>query len=497
MSNSTSIYSKQNPKIHEIFERAGHFKKVLAVALDYAKSKHMVLFCNGLGDVLKKAFPIENSSKGLEALLQEVQSTCQHRGIQTEHVFFGGEDRPTYAENFIHQICQKGFLVVRVNAWEAKRQRDNHQASTDQLDLRGIAKTMLQQCSYSESERSSTHQNLREISRCRSYLVGEQTAFKLHIHGYIDRLFPGFLDASKSGITPFSTASLALMSNGFSAEQIGRRRLRSLVAELQRHSVAEPESAAQKLQQFAREALPAEPKHLNTWQSSLQQCVALYQQFNQSILALDKDLAHWLAMSPGALLTSIRGIGVVLAAGIVAEIGDPAQWRGLRQSCSYVGIVPGVEQTGGPDKPALTTPVKRRCNRRAKNWVVQAASQMGKHGPSPLHEQYRQLVDNGQHADFVMSRRLLRIGKDLMRRGSVYRPKELLDPNTPLPRLANYYQELWPALLEKWSGLLEWDHLFNSQYPLGQWRQMVQELYRISLPLPSELGRFNSAGSRR
>jgi transposase len=457
----------------------------------------MALFCNGLGDVLKKPFAVENSRHGLERLLEEVQSTCTHRAIEREHVVFGGEDRPTYAQNFIDHLGQKGYLVVRVNAWEAKQQRDNHQASTDQLDLRSIAKTMLQQCSYSASESSETYAHLRQISRCRSYLVGEQTAIKLHIHGYIDRLFPGFLDGRQSGISPFSTAALALMRRRFSAQQIGRRPLSSLRAELKRHGVAEPDSVAQQLRELARQALSADPQHLSIWQSSLEQCVSVYEQLDRSILALDKELAHWLAISPAALLTSIRGIGVVLAAGLVGEIGDPSRWRGLRHTCSYVGIIPGVEQTGGPDKPAHTTGVKRRCNRRAKNWVVQAGNHMGKHGPSPLHEQYRQLTENGQHADFVISRRLLRISKDLMRRGSVYRPKELLDPNTPAQKLVDYYQQLWPTLLEKWSGLLSWDHLFHLRNPLGQWRQMVHELYQICLPLPKEPGRSNHAGQSR
>lgn len=497
MANSTSIYSKQNPKIHALLEQAGDSRNVLAVALDYAKSKHVALFCNGLGDVLKKPFPIQNSRAGLERLLAEVHRTCTHRAIQNQHVFFGGEDRPPYAQNFIHHLGQKGYLVVRVNAWEAKQQRDNHQASTDQLDLRGIAKAMLQQSSYGADEPSETYAHLREISRCRSYLVGEQTAIKLHIHGYVDRLFPGFLDGRQSGIASFSPAGLALMRDPFSAEHIGRRRPSSLVAELKDHGLAEPEAAAQKLQELARQALPANPRHLSVWQASLAQCLGVYERLDQSVLALDKEQAHWLALSPGALLTSIRGLGVVLAAGLVGEIGDPAQWRGLRQTCSYVGIIPGVQQTGGPDKPAHTTGVKRRCNRRAKNWVVQAGSHMGKHGPSPLLEEYRQLTQNGQHADFVMSRRLLRICKDLMHRGTVYRPKALLDPNTPAAPLADYYQQLWPALLAKWSGLVSWDHLFAAHNPLGRWRSMAQELYQICLPLPKEPGRSNHAQPKR
>jgi transposase len=497
MENSTSIYSKQNPKIHAILEQAGDSRKVLAVALDYAKRKHMALFCNGLGDVLKKPFAVENSKPGLEQLLGEVQSTCTHRAIQPEHVVFGGEDRPSYAQNFIDQLRHKNYLVVRVNAWEAKQQRDNHQASTDQLDLRGIAKAMLQQCSYSAGESSQSSLHLREITRCRSYMVGEQTALKLHVHGYVDRLFPGFLDVRQSGITPFSAAGLALMAERFSAQQISRRHLSSLSAQFKHHGMSDSDSVAHQVHQLAQQALWADPQHLSVWQSSLEQCVGVFKQLAQSIWALDKELAHWLAMSAAALLTSIRGVGVVLAAGIVGEIGDPSQWRGLRHTCSYVGIIPGIEQTGGPDKPAYTTGVKRRCNRRAKNWVVQASSHLGKHGPSPLHEQHRELMENGQHADFVMGRRLLRISKDLMQRGAVYRPKELLAPNTPAQKLSDYYQQLWPTLLDKWAGLVSWDHLFNPQNPLGQWRQMVQELYQISLPPPHEPGRSNDARQTR
>jgi hypothetical protein len=198
-------------------------------------------------------------------------------------------------------------------------------------------------------------------------------------------------------------------------------------------------------------------------------------------------MAGALAKSSGALLTSIGGIGVVLAAGLVAELGEGSSWKALRHLCSYSGIVPRVSQTGGPDQPAHTGTVQRRCNRRAKNWVVQAGSSIGRHGSAELKEQYHKLDRNGQNADFVMSKRLLRICKDLMRRATVYRPKALLGETTPASELAAYYEQLWPRLLAKWSHLVEhWDQLFSPNYPPGQWRQMVQQLYGLSLPLPQK-----------
>src|SRR5207249_2947600 len=92
---------------------------------------------------LKGCFAIENTGAGADQLLQEVRACAKQRKIQSEHVFFGGEDCPSYAENFLRRLRHEKFFVVRVNAWEAKRQRDNFQASSDSLDLLGIARCCL------------------------------------------------------------------------------------------------------------------------------------------------------------------------------------------------------------------------------------------------------------------------------------------------------------------------------------------------------------------
>jgi transposase len=484
MKNLNSIYGKQNPKLRLLLEQAANPRKVLCVALDYAKTKHVVLFCNCFGDILRKPFPLENSLQGVAQLLDEIQKTCHHRGIDPKHVFFGGEDSPSYALNFLDQLTQKGFLVLRVNAWEAKTQRNNHQASTDKLDVVAIAKTMLQKSSYCDQDKSLALQSLRCASRDRHYCVQQQTALKLQIHHCINKLFPSFLIESKSGIPPFSKASLALMAQALSPQEIQRRRRPALIKLLERQGLEKASEAAEKLQQLAAKALPPCEQGRQSWQHSLGQFVIQFQTQAQCVGSFEKEMARWLAQTPGALLTSINGIGVVLASGVLAELGDPSQWSPLRRLCSYIGIIPKVAQSGGPDKPAQTTFVQKRCNRRAKNWIVQIGAKMGECGPVELKEQYHKLKQNGQHADFIMSKRVLRIAKDLMRRGTVYRPKALLHPDVSQAELKAHYLDLWPRLLAKWRGLISFEELFCPQSPLGQWRQMVQELYHFSLPLP-------------
>jgi transposase len=485
MKNAGSIFAKQHPKIRQILEQAGSPAKALCVALDYAKTKHVAVFCNGFGDILKKPFPVENSQAGLQNLLGEVQRTCQHQGVDKKHVFFGGEDNPPYVQNFIQALADRGQLVVRVNAWEAKHQRDNHQASTDALDTLGIAKALLHQATYCDQDQSQSVQVLKELSRTRAWFVARLTEHKLLIHHYVSRLLPGFLNPKQSGVAPFSAASLALMAENFSAGQIRRWRPQRLVSFLERHGQCQAPEAAERLKTLARQALEPAAELVACWQSSLSQHLRQCQSLERSRHCLEQEMARRLAQSPGALLTSISGIGVVLAAGIVGELGEGRSWRAVRSLCSYAGIVPRISQTGGPDQAAKTGPVQRRCNYRAKNWLVQAGSSMGKCGPAELMAQHEQLQRHGQHADFIMSKRLLRIFKDLMRRATVYRPKRLLNPQTPTSELAAYYADLWPRLLHKWKPLVDqWEEVFNPTYPLGQWRQMAQQLYRLSLPLP-------------
>jgi len=94
MEKLNSIYAKQNPKLRQILEDAANPRKVLCASIDYAKTKHVVFFCNGLGDILRKSFPVENNPSGLTLLLVEVQKTCHHRGIQAKHVLLAVKTAP-------------------------------------------------------------------------------------------------------------------------------------------------------------------------------------------------------------------------------------------------------------------------------------------------------------------------------------------------------------------------------------------------------------------
>jgi transposase len=478
-----NIYVHQSQELLGLFEQAGNSTKVMCVPIDYAKKDHIVMFCNGHGDILRKPFPIKNTPEGVNHLAEQVSRSCRYHRINPAHVYFGGEDGGSYTENFANTLRAKGWLVAGVNAHDAKKQRENLQASTDRLDLMGIAKMLLNRRGNCCPAQSGVYRNLRTLVRHRRKLVVMTTEVRNRIHTVVDRLFPGFLNESNSGITSFSKSSLWLMENRFSAPQIRRRKRKTLIESLRRNGIPKPDQAASKLQEYAARVLNTPDEYIDTLQLSLSQHVTHHRCLQENIEQVEKEIAVWLAQTQGAFLTSVRGIGMILAAGVTAEIGNPNMQKPLNNLTSYAGIVPRITQTGGPEGEVYTGKVSKRSNRILKDYIVQSASHMGLHGPDELMADYKRRDAAGQHADFGIARRYLRMGICLMKTSQVYIPGQLRKNDVKPEERAGYYLMNWPTLRDKWHKAGALNVAFEPTSPLGQWRDMVQKIYEIKLTL--------------
>lgn len=72
------------------------------------------------------------------------------------------------------------------------------------------------------------------------------------------------------------------------------------------------------------------------------------------------------------LLRSIPGIGGIVACGIISELGDLRRFKNIKHLAGYVGLVPGVYQSGGNYK---TMGISRRAHRLLRSYFVEASWQ--------------------------------------------------------------------------------------------------------------------------
>jgi hypothetical protein len=89
----------------------------------------------------------------------------------------------------------------------------------------------------------------------------------------------------------------------------------------------------------------------------------------------------------------------------------------------------------------------------------------------------------GQHANFGIARRFIRMAMCMMRTSQVYMPPDLRSTHIESELRANYYSSMWPYLKDQWGKAGVLDMAFAKDKPLGQWRYIVKELYGINLKL--------------
>jgi hypothetical protein len=310
-----------------------------------------------------------------------------------------------------------------------------------------------------------------------------KTEVRNRIHTIVDRLFPGFLNEKKSGILPFSNSSLYLMQERYSAPQIRRRQRRALIHNLEKRGTKKAEQIAATLQGYASQVLTTPDEYSATLQVSLASHITHYRCLYDGAQQLAKEMAQLLAQTQGAFLTSIKGIGIVLASGVTGEIGDSMAQRSTDQLASYAGIVPKVKQTGGSQGPSITGHVSKRSNHILKDFVVQSAFHIGRYGPKDLKDDFSRREAVGQHANFGIARRFIRMAMCMMRTSQVYLPPDIRRTHLKPELRADYYLAMWPYLRDKWSKAGALKVAFAKDKPLGQWRYVVQEIYGIALKM--------------
>jgi transposase len=476
-----SIFQRSNPAIEKLFAEAGSPKKVMCIPIDYAKRQHTALVCNGEGLQLRGVFNIHNNPEGVAFMEQIVQGLCKKHAIRKQYVFFGGEDCSTFAFNFIHALLQAGYLGIGLNARDAAKERENQVASTDQLDLRGIASLLInKKWGRTLSAEYNAARILRELTHHRAALVKAHTASAYRIHRLVDQLVPGFLDEKQSGLTPFSQPSLWVMSAHFAPRQLLARKSDVLAEKLRLFMVRDPEVKVAKLKALAGSVLPPPSALCQTLQINLTHEVSVHQHLGHCIQEVDKDIAQRLAATPGAMLTTVPGIGVTLAAALYAEIGDPTRQRCLKRLTSYAGLVARLKQTGGPDKEAQTKGRSRRACVPLKRCIMDIALKMGQFGQEELQRDYQRRVDDRQDPRLTMGRRMLRICTHLIRHTDFFVPPSLVRDSAHAVR-RDYYAHAWDKILIKWRDAGAIQQAFVDGTPLEKWRRMLNELYNLKL----------------
>ena len=306
------------------------------VGIDLAKRKHSAAVVGDGGKRLVRGFGFPNTREGFEALLARLGSVGAG-GAETRVCL---EATGHYGRNLISFLEAHGYEVLEVNPlltsnW--RRATSVRKVKNDAVDAEALALWLLAGNPTARRRAKDESDDLRSLARSRtslSHMIGD---CKRRAVAILDVTFPelhGFFSDD------FGVSATAVLMRWQSAEALSHARLDSIRKEVRGAGGRLGEARARELRELARSSVGTASAPLAF---QLRQLLAQIEFTKGQMAELDAELGRMVAGSP---ILTIPGIGTVLGAGILGEIGDVARFASAKKLLAFAGCDPSVFESG-------------------------------------------------------------------------------------------------------------------------------------------------------
>ncbi len=405
----------------------------LFIGADVSKNDFKVQFLDDQGKTVYKRQKFSNDHPGLESLINLILSVRETGKM--DRVTVGMESTSVYDWHLKMELAanqqlalhkcdvysfnpkvvanfKKAYVDLPKNDWTdawviADRLRFGHLPEKTQVDFRYLP--------------------LQRLTRFRCHLMQAVTREKNY---FLTNLFLKFNTLQQNEILSdlFGATSESLLIEFFSPDEIAARPLEELIdflMEKGKKHFTDPEATAQALKVAATNAYRLKGRLLEPVNlilaTSIETIRCLEKQVKQIDKAITKEVTNFTQT-----LDTIPGIGPVLSAGLIAEIGSIYRFKNDSALAKYAGLTWRDNQSGefkGDDKPLTKT-----GNSYLRNYLVQAANCVRKNEPvykEFYNRKYRQATSHHHRRALVLTaRKLVRMVDALLRTNQVYLPKE-------------------------------------------------------------------------
>lgn len=305
--------------------------------IDIASEKHFVAVVDETGAVVAKATSFSESAEGYQKLF-ELLGAAEDVGIVAM------EATGHYWKNLFAALVAKGYRVALINPLRTSRfaEEDMHRTKTDAIDALGIARFAAQKRPAISRVADSVAEDLRELVRLRDRLMQDLGDRVRQLHRVVDLGFPEFTRYVHTLDSELATAVLKDYPTAEAFIGVRPKTLSNLKYD-GRHFVGL--ELANQLLEAAKTSVGRH--HGPAYRVQVKYFCQDIDTFRARLRELDRDIDRRLDdHEVGKLLTTIDGIGSGTAARLIAVLGDPSHFRDERALAAYVGVVPGLRQSG-------------------------------------------------------------------------------------------------------------------------------------------------------
>lgn len=319
--------------------RKGRCHAMFIVGIDIAKRNHEAVIITEDGQTVRKSFSFRNNCTGYNLLLEQVRKQTKVKS----QITFATESAAHYWLALYARPVKDGYTVMVLNPIQSHSLRELYirKAKTDARDSLIIADLVR----FGRCQASNVPQDkilaLRELCRNRAYLIDVAADLKRKLIALLDRTFPEYESVFDS---LFGKASVAVLRKYPTPQKIKSAHLEKLTEILWNSSGGHFGGwKARQLKETACNSFGIEDT-CGVYSSLL--CVFLEQILSDRTGCRNKKQIASLLKEFDTQLTSIPGVGVVLAATILSEIGDISRFSSADKLLAYAGLDPTVRQSG-------------------------------------------------------------------------------------------------------------------------------------------------------
>lgn len=316
---------------------------MIYAGIDVSKDKHDCFITNSDGEVLFKAFTIQNNRDGFDELYQKITSVTD----DLTNIKVGLEATGHYGYNILGFLLDQGLSTFVINPLHTNLYRKSlslRKTKTDKVDAHTIASMIMSDVNLkSYSDTSYHNEELKSLTRYRFDKVQERAKLKTSVSRLICILFP---ELEKLVATIHMASVYALLSEFPSAHAVASAHLTRLTNLLSESSHGRyGKDTAVMFREAARNSIGS---NMPAKSLELKHTIKLIQELTSEIDEIETEIKSIMDEVNSPIL-SIPGINYRMGAMIIAEIGDFSRFDSPDKILAYAGMSPSTYQSGQLD----------------------------------------------------------------------------------------------------------------------------------------------------
>lgn len=334
---------RNNRKLFEKREQIG--KKDLIVGIDIGSQFHAVVFQNKQGLILKAYEKIYNNRNGFEYLIREIEKQKSRGGLKKVHIGF--EPTGYYWKNIIYYLEEKGYEIKFLRTTAVKSQRELDESSstkTDISDANAIA-SLIREGKYIDTKlQHGVYMKLRDAGKLRANIMRKKTGQLCRLRMLMNMYFP---ELSEQFWATDSVGFWRVVKTAPFPEDImelGRENLKNLlrVQSVRRERL---EEQTEKIYEASKKSIGIKTSEFDRF--NIRACVEALEIYHRQLQEIKKEMKRLLEETEyWKLMDSIPGVGVVTAATLLGELGDPENFKDAKSIIKFAGIDPKENSSG-------------------------------------------------------------------------------------------------------------------------------------------------------